>query len=280
MKPLILVCLFFITAAVQAQNVVPLWQDGAPGFERLKDKPEKAKDWWVKSIHYPTMTAFLPDPDKATGAAVLIFPGGGHRELVFEAEGVDAATFLRDMGVAAFVLKYRLGRELLSPYSVPEHPKQDAQRAMRIIRENASDWGIDVERVGVMGFSAGGEVAAFIAYESGEGDSKSADPIERQNSKPNFQILVYPGPGGIPNAIPKDAPPVFMIASIDDPCCIKPVIHLLGQYELAKIPAEAHVFSRGGHGYNMGQRETDRRLANWPERLKDWLLDTGIAIKP
>jgi acetyl esterase/lipase len=114
--------------------VFPLWTNGAPGFEDRRNEPELAKDYWVRNIHNPSITVFLPPTEKANGAAVLICPGGGHRELVFKAEGIEPARYFANLGVAAFVLKYRLARETNSPYSLQIHPRQDAQRAMRLIR--------------------------------------------------------------------------------------------------------------------------------------------------
>ena len=138
--------------------VVPLWPNGAPGFENRRDIPEQAKDYWVKNINNPSLTVYLPPKEKATGAAVIICPGGGHRELVFNAEGRQPAEFLNSLGVAAFVLKYRLAREENSPYSLDKHPREDAYRAMRLVRSKAKEYGIDPNRVGMLGFSAGGEV--------------------------------------------------------------------------------------------------------------------------
>ncbi|HLF34331.1 MAG TPA: alpha/beta hydrolase fold domain-containing protein [Cyclobacteriaceae bacterium] len=264
--------------AQQIPFVKYLWENGAPGFEQLKDEPEQAKDYWVKHINNPSITVFLPEPDKAVGTAVLIFPGGGHRELVFDAEGRDAALFFNKIGVAAMVLKYRLAREQGSPYNL-DHPKQDAYRAMRLIRENATQWGVNPEKVGVMGFSAGGEVAAMIAYENGNGDPDAKDVTDRINGKPDFQILVYPGPNGIPEKLPNDAPPAFMIAAIADPCCSAPIIKLLQKYHEAKIPAEVHIYAQGAHAFNMGQRATLKTLKTWPDRLADWMLDNHLLEK-
>ena len=262
------------TIYIQGQNgptQISLWDHGAPGFEELKDKPEQAKDYWVKSVHNPSITVYQPEEGKANGTSVLIFPGGGHRLLVYTAEGRDPALYLNRLGITAFVLKYRLGREEGSPYDLNIHPKQDAYRAMRYIRTHSDQWNIDPAKVGVMGFSAGGEVAAMVAYETGNGDINSQDPVEQQNGKPDFQILVYPGPLLIPENIEKDAPPAFIVAAIDDPCCSTPSIKLLEVYHAAGVPAEAHIYSQGGHAFNMGYRSELNTLKTWPDRLTDWL---------
>src|SRR5215211_3733470 len=119
---------------------VALWPGGAPGFESRKDEPELARDYWVRNIHNPSLTVYLPPREKATGTGVVIFPGGGHRLLVFKAEGDEPARFLNGLGVAAFVLKYRLGREENSPYKLEQHPREDASRALRIVRSRAREW--------------------------------------------------------------------------------------------------------------------------------------------
>lgn len=273
---IVLLGMMTVTAVAQeGPEGIPLWADGAPGFEDRRDEPEQAQDWWVRNIHNPSITAYLPPADKATGAAVIICPGGGHRELVFDAEGRDAAVFLNSLGVAAFALKYRLGREEGSPYAVDVHPREDAYRAMRLVRSRADEWRIDPRRIGMMGFSAGGEVVAMVAYSSGDGDPSAPDPVDRFNGRPDFQILIYPGPLGIPETVPADAPPAFLLAAIDDPCCAEPTIDLLQKYHAAGVPAEAHVFARGGHAFNMGQRSELITLKTWPQRLADWLADNG-----
>jgi acetyl esterase/lipase len=262
-------------AEVQPQ-VVPLWADGVPGFEERRDEPELAQDWWVRNVHNPSLTVFLPPAGKATGAAVVVVPGGGHRELVFNAEGREPAEFLNQLGVAAFALKYRLGRERNSPYSVRKHAREDAYRAMRLVRSRAAEWNVDPHRIGMLGFSAGGEVVSMVAYDSGDGDPDAADPVDRINGRPDFQILVYPGPLGIPANVPADAPPLLMICANDDRGHIEPVVDLLAKYRAAGAPVEAHIFARGGHAFNMGNRSELATIKGWPDRMTDWLRDSGL----
>jgi acetyl esterase/lipase len=214
-------CLLALTLALSAAaaaqttpQVIHLWPNGAPGFESRKDIPEQAQDYWVRNVNNPSISVYLPPKEKATGAAVLIAPGGGFRELVFNAEGVQAAQFLNSIGVAAFALKYRLPEEKDSPYT-QENVRQDAWRAVRLIRGRAAEWGIDPHRVGFLGFSAGGAVASLIAYTPGNGDPSAPDPIDRLNGRPDFQMLVYPG-GQVPDNIPAGSPPTFLLVANDD----------------------------------------------------------------
>ncbi|MHB1561063.1 MAG: alpha/beta hydrolase [Isosphaeraceae bacterium] len=261
-------------------QVIPLWPNGAPGFEARRGEPEQAKDYWVKNVHNPSITAFLPPKEKATGAAVVICPGGGHRLLVYNAEGVEAARYLNSIGVAAFALKYRLGREERSPYRIEVHALADGQRAMRLVRSRAAEWGIDPKRVGILGFSAGGEVASMVAFSPGAGDRKAEDPVDRLDARPDFLIEVYPGPIGIPQAIPKDAPPAFLIVANDDRGASRSIARLFQGYRDAGVPVEAHVFARGGHGFNMGRRSKLASLKRWPERLADWMQDNDLLTPP
>jgi acetyl esterase/lipase len=173
--------------------VIPLWKNGAPGFESKKDEPEQAKDWWVRNINNPSVTVFLPPKEIATGAAVVVCPGGGFLNIVYNAEGKDAAKYLNSIGVAAFVLKYRLFRMENSPYK-QEHPLQDIFRAMRLVKSRAKEFNIDTARLGVMGFSAGGEVAGWVSYKFSQNNSNNADAIDKLSARPSFQILIYPGP--------------------------------------------------------------------------------------
>ena len=275
-----LICLVSLVApAEDAPQVVPLWANGAPGFEDRRNEPEQAKDYWVKNIHNPSITVYPAPADKATGCAVLICPGGGHRELVFKAEGEEPAKFLNKLGVTAFALKYRLAREEKSPYKLDIHPKEDAYRAMRTIRSRADEWHIDPKRVGILGFSAGGEIVSMVSYAPGDGDPNAADPIDRLNGRPDFQMVVYPGPLGIPETVPKDAPPAFFVVANDDNGHVQPVVKVLNEYRAAGAPIEVHIYARGGHAFNMGYRTPLVTLQHWPDRMAEWLADNNW-LKP
>lgn len=272
----ILFMLMLCGFATQAQTVIPLWANGAPGFENRRNEPEQAKDYWVKNIHNPSLTVYPAPADKANGAAVVICPGGGHRLLVYNSEGVAPAKFYNSLGVTVFILKYRLGRDTLSPYKVDVHPKQDAYRAMRLVRSRAAEFNIDTNRIGMMGFSAGGEVVDMVAFSGWKGDPKAADPIDRANAKPNFIVQVYPGPGFVPETVPTNAPPAFLVAANDDACCSLPIIQLLQRYREAKVPVEMHMYAKGDHAFNMGTNRKLVSINNWPLRLADWLQDSHI----
>ena len=255
---------------------IPLWPNGAPGSEARRNEPEQAQDYWVKNVHDPSITAYLPPADKATGAAVVVVPGGGHRLLVFKAEGLEPAEYLANLGVAAFALKYRLAREDGSTYSIEKDARADTYRALRMVRTRAAEWHIDPHRIGVMGFSAGGELAGLVAFGSGDGDPQAADAIDRASGRPDFAIFTYPGPLAVPASLPANAPPAFMAAASDDPCCAVPTLKLLQMYRDAAIPVEAHIPAKGGHGFNMGQRSKLKSVNTWPARLADWLSDSGL----
>lgn len=254
----------------QSQVVYPLWANGAPGFEHRKNEPERAKDWWVKNIHNPSITLY--EPEQPNGAAILIIPGGGHRALVYNSEGERAAQYLTQLGFKAFVLKYRLVREEGSEYTF-EHVRQDGRRAMKRIRGLSNELGFDPGRVGILAFSAGGEVAAMLAFEEND-DRADTDEIDQLSFRPNFLVDVYPGPLFIPSvSIPEDAPPAFLVAANNDECCSETIVQLLRVYRAAGKSVEMHLYAKGDHAFNMGTRTELKTISGWPDRMKEWFED-------
>jgi len=268
------ICCLVLSQLAAAQQVIPLWKNGAPGFESRRHEPEQHKDWWYKNIHNPSLTVFLPPAGKANGTAVVVAAGGGHRELVFNPEGVEPAQYLASLGVTAFALKYRLFREPGSKYTF-DNTAEDIRRAMRTVRARAAEWHIDPKRIGVMGWSAGGEVAALVAYPPGDGNTKSADLIERVSARPDFQILVYPGPLGIPDEIPATAPPLFLVGAADDEYVAGVLFDLTRKYHDGGAQIETHIYAQGKHAFNMGQRSAFISIQHWPQRLAEWMQDRG-----
>ena len=260
-------------AQVEPREIL-LWPDGAPGSEG-KTAPEKITasangERQVSSIHKPSITKFRAAKETATGAAVLVIPGGGHKVLCIDHEGENVARWLAEHGIAAFVLKHRLAREEGSTYKLEEHSLADTQRAMRLIRSRAERWKIDPARVGAMGFSAGGQLVALAAMKPGEGKADAADLIERENARPSFQALIYPGnAAGIVPA--KDAPPAFLACGDKDRQDISEgLAEAYLRFKRAGASAELHIFAGVGHGF--GLREGMKGpLATWPERFADWL---------
>lgn len=258
----------FVTTA----PMIRIWPGEAPGSEG-KTAPER----WVEGgkpdalhrvtdIHVPSLTIYLPEKAKATGTACIIAPGGGHRYLVVDLEGELVAKKLNELGVAAFVLRSRLARADGSTYQVEVESLADMQQAMRVVRERAKEWGVNPGRVGIMGFSAGGHLAALA-----ENKFDAA-------TRPDFAVLGYPAlrSPGVP--VVKGAPPTFVFVNDDDPLATG-----AGEYYLelrkAKVSTEFHVFRRGGHGVGATGRTADFEklgVAKWPELLAIWLGDVGL----
>jgi acetyl esterase/lipase len=253
---------------------IPLWPRGAPGVSGRTGEAEVARDYWVRNIHRPSIIAFPTRPSHNNGAAIIIFPGGGHRLLVWTNEGTKVATALNRMGVSAFVVKYRLAEETGSTYSIEGDAADDARRAVRWVRAHAAHYGIDPKRVGVMGFSAGGELVSLIADNPEPVDRPQTDAIDKVNARPDFQILVFPGQRGIPAAAIKAAPPAFIVAGSLDPCCAAPSVALYEQLRTAGVSAELHMYADSGHAFNLDESERISIL-HWPDRLNDWLADGG-----
>lgn len=290
LRGLVLMIGLFLPAALLAQDPPPqaapvletiaLWPNGAPGVGDRRGEAEVARDYWVRNIQRPSLIAFPAAPEHNTGAAVVIFPGGGHKLLVWTNEGTKVATALNRMGVSAFVVKYRLANEPGSSYTVEGDAADDARRAVRWVRAHAADYGIDPGRVGVMGFSAGGELVSLIADNPEPAGRPTTDAIDRLDARPDFQILVFPGPRGIPATAIQTAPPAFIVAGSLDACCAAPSVALYEQLRKAGVSAELHMYADSDHAFNLD--ESNRiSILHWPDRLNDWLADSGwLAPRP
>jgi endo-1,4-beta-xylanase len=272
-------------SAAGEPQVIPLWPAGAPGSEGKSDPEivvEQAKDGRhdrrVSRIHSPSLTVYLPPRDKATGAAVVICPGGGHRVLAIDHEGYEVAQWLNSIGVAGFVLKYRLRQTEGAGYKVETHALADAQRAVRLVRSRAAEWGIDPKRVGMMGFSAGGELTALAGSRFDSGSEGASDPIDRLSSRPDFLVLVYPGGRPESFSVTKETPPAFLVVAGDDAISAQRTIASYSALKKAGVSAELHVYARGGHGFGMRDRPVP--VTKWTARLQEWMGDRGLLQKP
>jgi len=306
MKTKILIILLFImnVLIVRSQTVtLKLWPEGIPGSKTDPSYVEKitftdGKTIRCEKVVTPDLTVFLPEPEKSNGAAVMICPGGGYGALAFDHEGNAIAKWLNDNGIAGIILKYRLPSDLIMK-DKSIGPLQDAQEAMRIIRRHAEEWKIDPKKVGVIGFSAGGHLASTISTHYAE---KVYDVKDNTSARPDFSLLIYPvvsmdtlvthrgsrnnllglKPGDdlvrrFSNElqITADTPPAFLVHSSDDDAV--PVMNSIGYYkglQKNKIPAELHIFQKGGHGYGLAiGRGTE---SSWPDLCIKWLKAMGL----
>jgi acetyl esterase/lipase len=283
-QPLVVALVMFTMStsllAAQTPVEIPLWPSGAPGSEGKAAKEavttSGSGELSVSSIHSPSLTPYVPAKEKANGTAILVIPGGGHRVLAITHEGYNVAEWLRDHGVAAFVLKHRLAREAESTYKIEVESFADTQRAIRLIRSRAKEWNIDAGRVGALGFSAGGELVNMAATRSDGGNASATDPIDRESSTLSFQALIYPGRSGDIQPT-KESPAVFLAASYTDRQDISEgLAEAYLRFKRAGVPAELHIYSTGGHGF--GQRATNKRpVGQWMVRFEEWMKDSGFV---
>jgi acetyl esterase/lipase len=308
MRKRVLLMVFFVLNAYMISGfsqtlTIKLWPDGIPGSITDPSYVEKittvdGRITRCERVVNPDLTVFLPVQDKANGAAVLICPGGGYSALAFDHEGNAIAKWLNDNGIAGIILKYRLPSDQIMK-DKSTGPLQDAQEAMRVIRRNASNWKIDPAKVGVIGFSAGGHLASTLSTHYAE---KVYEVKDNSSARPDFSLLIYPVVSfdttithrgsrnnliGIkPDArlverfsnelqITAGTPPAFLVHSADDKAV--PVMNSIGYFKgLQKnnIPAELHVYQKGGHGYGLGTgRGTE---SSWPDLCIRWLKQIGI----
>jgi acetyl esterase/lipase len=257
---------------------IPLWPHGAPGSERHAGEAERLEDGvYVHNVQNPSLTVFRADAKHANGAAVIVIPGGGHRMLVFQNEGVVPAKTLNRFGVTTFVLKYRLAREPGSTYTIEGDAAADARRAVRWVRAHAADYGVDPHRIGIMGFSAGGELVSLVADNPAPA-TPPVDAIDRESARPDFQVLIYPGPLGTPGKAVAGAPPAFLAAGSIDQCCATPALALYDQLRHAGVSAELHMFADTDHAFNVAMHSERVSIQHWPDRLDDWLSDEGFLV--
>lgn len=283
---------------------LPLWQGEAPGSEAF-DGAEQAvargqgdrADRWVSGVSRPTISVYLPAASEAPTAAVVVCPGGGYAGLSYDKEGHFVAKWLRDRGVAAAVLKYRTGG------GAHQHPVplSDAVRAVRVVRDRADEWNVRPDAIGVMGFSAGGHLAATVGTRWEEGDAGDSDALQQTSARPDFLALIYPvismeqgvthggsrrnllGDSPSADAIDRlsadtsvtdQTPPALLIHAADDRAV--PDENALRFYAACRahgVPAELHVFEEGGHGFGMWREELP--VGQWPELLAAWMRRHG-----
>jgi acetyl esterase/lipase len=264
---------------------IKLWPGKAPGETRdigpeelTLPKPGQADVKRLGKVSVPTITVYPAPKDRATGTAVIVAPGGGYSILAIEHEGTQTCEWLNSLGVTAVLLKYRVPkREMQTPDNLAAI--QDAQRAVSLTRAHAKEWGIDPNRVGMLGFSAGGNLTAWACL----AENRYYDPIDdadKLSSRPNFAALIYPaylvdkdGHLKPEYKVTKDAPPMFFAHANDDPVTPLSSAALYLALTKAKVPAELHVFATGGHGY--GMRKSANPVSAWPARCGDWLKARG-----
>jgi acetyl esterase/lipase len=288
MKPILLLVLTVsmpMGSRAGPQKVDLLWQGGAPGALGNADEDR------------PTLTIYLPDSAKAAGFGVVVCPGGGYQMLAMDHEGRQEAQWLNGLGIAAFVLKYRLGPRYHHPLEM-----QDGQRAMRFVRFHARDYGVPPDRIGIWGFSAGGHLASTVGTHFDRGKPDAADPIERVSCRPDFMILAYPvtsfatpyahkgsmhnllGDNPDPEVVRSlsnelqvtpETPPTFLFATgSDDEVPVENSVLFYEALRRNHVPAELHIFERGPHGVGLAQK--DPALSVWPTLLANWFRMRGL----
>ena len=272
-------------------TVVELWPEGAPGEtqdigeEHDATKPDEGlvagrRVIRLANVSRPTMTIYRPAADVDTGAAVLVLPGGGYNILALDLEGTEVCEWLNAQGVTAALLKYRVPRrEGLEKHAAP---LQDAQRAVGILRHRAAEFSIDPERLGVLGFSAGGHLAAALCTNHASRTYPTVDEADAASCRPDFAVLIYPGyligeqQGDRVSAelpVAADTPPTFISMTQDDGVGVKNALLYGLALTEANVPVELHIFPTGGHGY--GLRQSDSTATTWPDRAADWMRSRG-----
>ena len=262
------------TGAVPAGHpTVVLWPNGAPGSEARKDEPETIKAETVLNIHNPSLVVFLPPKGTSTGVGMIVAPGGGHTSLWIVHEGYHPARALAAKGIAAFVLKNRLQS---SGYRFDVEGLADMQRALRLVRSRAAEWGVDPDKVGAGGFSAGGELAELVALRHDRGAPDAVDAVERFSSRPDFQVLIYPGKSQLIQPV-AGSPPAFLAAGFNDrPDISTGLAEAYLRFKKAGVQAELHMYANTGHGFGLRPQRAGQSNQEWPTHLVSFLRQAGM----
>lgn len=270
--------------------VLNVWPKAAPGEkgDLGDEKHTKAKGrdvvTSITNVSTPTLTIYRPAKDKNTGAAIVVAPGGGYNVLAWEHEGTMVGEWLQSIGVTGVVLKYRVPRRADSPKGAPPiGALQDAQRAISLTRANAKEWGIDPNRVGMLGFSAGGHLTAWAATNFDKRAYEPIDDTDKLSCRPDFAVLIYPG-GLVDRTNPdqlapeirvsKTTPPCFFALAYNDNGPLDGSLKMVAALKKAGVPAEMHIYAQGGHGF--GMRVGEKPHATWPARCAEWLKSEGF----
>lgn len=274
-------------ARADGEVELKLWPDGAPGEtgeigpekSETSDKPNPVTR--VTNVSDPTITLYRPPAEKANGCAVVVCPGGGYNILAIDKEGTEVAEWLNSIGVTAIVLKYRVPRrDKDAPHKAP---LQDAQRAIRLVRAHADEWDVDPDRVGVLGFSAGGHLTVMAGTHWERTTYDPIDEADELSCRPDFLVPVYAAYLGADEnphelsplvLVTERTPPTFLVVTYDDKQRAVHAALLFVELKQADVPAELHIYSRGGHGY--GLRPSPNPVSSWPDRCEEWMRLRGL----
>jgi len=287
-----LFCVATAAHAVEPTDVVPLWPGTAPGDkEPIGPEGDQTKDSdnliagkrliRLGNVSSPTISVYQPPAQKRTGTAVVVCPGGGYQILAMDLEGTEVCEWLNSVGVTAVLLKYRVPKRP----GLEKHAAalQDAQRALGLVRHRAKDWEIDPKKIGVLGFSAGGHLAALVSNQSEQRVYPAIDAADSTGCRPDFTVLIYPayltvkeqGDRVAPELnVTSNTPPTFIAMAEDDPIRVETALFYAAALKNVNVPFELHVYPSGGHGY--GLRPTKDLVTTWPQRASDWMRSRGL----
>jgi acetyl esterase/lipase len=288
---LLFTLLLMLSGLTAQDKIIKVWPNGAPNHNGMNEPEEKYEGVRVRNVSEAEMYVYLPDKEKNTGAAVVICPGGGYQIEAMDHEGYDIAEWLKSRGIAGIVLKYRL------PYGHHEIPSGDARQTLRIVRMNAKEWGINPNKIGIAGSSAGGHLASTAGTRFDYGNKKSSSPIEQVSCRPDFMLLLYPvitfneefghmgsrknliGEGNNWELVEEysnelhvtpQTPPTFLVLADNDKSVVpKNSIEFYLQLKENDVPAEMHIFQEGGHGF--GIRKNNIPADQWPDLFYNWM---------